>query len=80
MARPRGEVDTSSYIGRFAVRLKTLREKAKLTVEDAAYSLGVTLKTVYTWEDGSRVLPPQKFQEVARLYRLKKIKDILPDE
>ena len=80
MPRPRGEVDTGSYIGRFAIRLKTLREKAKLPIEEVADSLGVALNTVYKWEDGSRVLPPQKFQEVARLYKLKKTKDILPDE
>ena len=80
MPRPRGEVDTKSYLGRFAVRLKTLREKANLTMEEAAESLGVTLNTVYKWEDASRVPPLQKFQEIAELYKLKKIKDLMPDE
>jgi transcriptional regulator with XRE-family HTH domain len=80
MPRSRGEIDTSTYTGRFAERLRMLREKKGLSVEEVAESLGVTQQTVYTWEDGSRVLPPQKFQEVALLYKLKKVKDLLPDE
>ena len=50
MPRPCKEVDVSTYSGRFAVRLKTLREKAGLTHEDVAEALGVDPRTIYRWE------------------------------
>ena len=52
-ARPRKEVDTSTYEGRFAERLKVLRLKAKLTHEDVAEALGVDARTIYHWESGN---------------------------
>ena len=54
MARPRKEVDVSTYTGRFAVRLKSLREKAGLTVDQLAEKSGIPKKTLYNWESGIR--------------------------
>jgi len=46
-ARPRKEISLETYEGRFAARLKELREKAKLTPEQAAEALGVTQSMIY---------------------------------
>ncbi|GHT25259.1 hypothetical protein FACS189419_10110 [Planctomycetales bacterium] len=54
MARPRKEVDTSTYTGRFAERLKKLREKSGLTVEELAEKSGVPRTTIYNWESLTR--------------------------
>jgi transcriptional regulator with XRE-family HTH domain len=51
--RQRKEVDTSTYTGRFAVRLKTLREKAGLSVAELAKKSGITERTLFRWETTS---------------------------
>ncbi len=50
MSPARKPPDTSTYSGRFAVRLRMLREKAGLTVEELAEAMEVTPTTVYDWE------------------------------
>ena len=52
--RPRKQLDTKTYEGRFAERLKMLRIKAKLTPEQIAEAIGVSATTVYRWESGLR--------------------------
>ena len=52
MARPRKEVDQSTYEGRFAARLKALREKAGLSHEEVAEAVEVDTRTIYYWEAG----------------------------
>ncbi len=49
-ARPRKEIDTTTYEGRFAARLKMLREKAGLTVEELAEQAGISKTTLANWE------------------------------
>jgi len=53
-ARPRKQVDTSTYGGRFAARLKELREKAGLSVEQLSEKSGIPAKTLWNWESGIR--------------------------
>ena len=79
-ARPRKTIDTSTYEGRFAVRLKELREKAKLTAQEAAELLGITEKTVFHWEASRSSPHVSEFPKIATAYRLKKIKDLFPNE
>ena len=50
MSPARKEPDTSTYSGRFAVRLRTLREKAGMSVADVAEEMNVTPTTIYDWE------------------------------
>ena len=50
MTPARKEPDANTYAGRFAIRLKNLREKAGLTVPDVAEKVGVTPTTIYDWE------------------------------
>ena len=49
-ARPRKTIDTSTYTGRFAVRMKELREKAGLSVDQLAEKSGIPRTTLYNWE------------------------------
>ena len=79
-ARPRKTIDTSTYEGRFAARLKELRERAKLSPEQVAEALGVSVVAIYHWEAANRTPPLGAFPKFARLYKLKKIGDILPKE
>lgn len=55
MGRKRKEVDTSTYTGRFAVRLVYLRKKANLTVDELAEKSGIPQRTLYSWESDSKV-------------------------
>ena len=57
MSRARKEIDLTTYEGRFAARLRTLREKAKMSVEELAKSIGIPKKTLYNWEAGIRTPP-----------------------
>ncbi len=49
-ARPRKPIDTSTYEGRFAERLRMLREKAGLSVDELAEKSGVSRSTLFNWE------------------------------
>jgi len=78
--RPRKEVDTSTYEGRFAARLKLLREKAGLSVEEIADWVGVKAITVYGWESGSRSPHISDLPALADTFGFKRIRDILPEK
>ena len=80
MTPARKEPDLSTYAGRFAARLRKLRLKAGLTPEQAAEAIGVTATSVYQWESAMNLPRTSKFPEIAKTYKLKKIKDLLPNE
>ena len=48
----RKEPDLTTYAGRFAERLRKLREKKKLSVEELAEASGISRTTLYNWEQG----------------------------
>ena len=52
MARPRREIDTSTYSGRFAARLRALRDKKGLTTRELAEQSGIPKGTLEAWECG----------------------------
>ena len=54
MARHRKAIDTSTYEGRFAVRLRMLREKTGMNVHELAAESGVSKTTILNWESGIR--------------------------
>ena len=77
MSPARKEPDTSTYSGRFAVRLRALREKAGMTVEEVADATGIPFKTYYNWE-ASRSLPSiDKLPDIAEVFGVE-IRTILP--
>ncbi len=62
MGRPPKPIDTACYSGRFAARLRTLREKAGLTGEEVATAISdagyhCPSRTWYGWEQ-ARAEPP----------------------
>lgn len=80
MTPARKELDMDTYSGRFAARLKELREKAKITAKEAASRLGVSETTVFFWESGTRQPKISDLPKIAEAYSLRKTRDVLPLE
>ncbi len=80
MTPARKPPDTSTYSGRFAVRLRMLREKAGLTVEEVATELGVKTITVYGWEQGRSMPHFDNIPAIAELFSFKRSRDVLPEK
>lgn len=78
--RARKELDLNTYEGRFADRLKKLREKAKLSAQDLAEKMGVSDQAVYYWETGRSQPKISDLPKIAEVLCVKKVKDILPNE
>jgi len=70
--RPRKEVDVSTFEGRFAVRLKKLREKAGISQVEAAELVGVSRATYFNWESGSN------YPHIKNLAKLAEIMGVTP--
>ena len=79
MSPARVEPDDSIYSGRFAARLRALREKAGLTVEDLVTATGIPRGTLYNWEAGIRMPPIDMFPILAKALGVK-VRTLLPDE
>lgn len=77
--RKRKEIDQESFTGRFAVRLKTLREKAGLTVEELGEQSGIPYKTLYRWEAASRSPSIDRFPQLAEALGVK-VRTLLPEK
>lgn len=80
MAPARKEPDKTTYSGRFAVRLRMLREKAGLTAQEVGDLAGVSYKTVYAWEASTNAPHVSAYPILAEIYKLKKVRDLLPNE
>lgn len=78
-ARPSKAADTDTYAGRFAARIRSLREKAGKTVEQVAEEIGVSGKTVYNWEAGLRQPPLDYLPALATAFKLKTVRAVLPE-
>jgi len=66
MARPRKEIDTSTYSGRFAARLRALRDKKGLTVPELSELSGIPRSTLQHWECGARNAIHEEFPALAK--------------
>ena len=80
MNRPSKEADIKTYTGRVAARMRALRLKAKLTVEQAAKELGMTPTAIYGWESAYAQPRVADFPKISKVYNVKKAKDLLPNE
>lgn len=85
MGRPAPEPDQSAYLGRLAAHLRAIREAAGLEADDAAAAITragyqVTPGTVYRWERGDSQPHAEAYPAIAKAYRLKSIRLILPNE
>ena len=79
MSPARIEPDTTMYSGKFAARLRALREKAGLSVEDLVKATGIPRGTLYNWEAGIRMPPIDTFPILAKALKVK-VRTLLPDE
>ena len=71
--RPPKEPDLSTYAGRFAARLRTLREAAGLSVAEARGKLAgkgvdVSESTLRRWERADAVPPVESYPVLAKVY------------
>ena len=65
MSRKRKEIDLTTFSGKFAARLKQLREKKKLSVDELAKDSGVPFQTLHRWESGDRCPINEQLLDVA---------------
>jgi len=80
MTPARKEPDASTYAGRFAIRLKLLREKAKLTHKEIAEKIGVTVTTYYRWESSENFPKADQFPLLADALGLKTVRVLFPEK
>lgn len=83
-ARPPKQIDNSSYSGRFAERLRSLREKAGLSVDEvieamAADGYKVARRSFYNWELATNTPPLDAFPAIAKALGLKTARNLLPE-
>ena len=79
MARPRKAVDTSTYTGRFAVRLKSLREKVGLSVDELAEKSGIPKRTLFAWESTTNEPTIGQLPQIAEALEVS-IRTLIPKE
>ncbi len=79
MVPARKEPDKTTYSGRFAIRLRALREKAGLTPEQVAEAVGVTKDTIYNWEASHTFPKPDQLPNMAATLGLKNVRTLFPE-
>ena len=65
MSPARKEPDKTSYVGRFAIRLRKLREEAGLSIDEVAAAMNVASTTIYHWESAKRQPQIAQLPEIA---------------
>jgi len=77
--RPRKEVDTSTYSGRFAERLRQLRDKAGLTTRELSEQTGIPLSTIQSWDGGQKSPSIDNFPALAEALGVT-VRNLIPKE
>jgi transcriptional regulator with XRE-family HTH domain len=85
MSRSPSKPDETTYAGRFAARLKTLRENTGLTAQefgDNLYFEGrkIPLNTYYNWESGRYPPPLNALPVLADALKLKSVRSLMPEK
>jgi len=78
MTPARKEPDGSTYAGRFAIRLKKLREEAKLSVPALVEKTGIPRTTIYNWESGIRTPPFDTLPKLAEALGVT-VRELMPE-
>ncbi len=78
-ARPRKPIDTSTYEGRFAARLKMLREKAGLSVLELADKTGMPARTLQNWESMTSSPVDESLPTIAEALGVK-LRTLMPEK
>lgn len=79
------EIDTSTYSGRVAARLRTLRKERDWTISTLTEAINRRLKgdakvaasTVHGWDNGNRKIDPDYYPMLATIFGLT-VADFLP--
>jgi len=69
--RKRKEIDDSTYSGRFAVRLRELRDNAGLSTRELSEKSGIPKSTIEGWECGKRSAVNEEFPALAEALGVK---------
>ena len=77
--RPRHTVDTSTYSGRFAERLRQLRDNAELTTRELAEKTGIPLSTIQSWDGGRKSPSIDNFPALAKALGVT-VRNLMPKE
>lgn len=80
MTPARKEPDKETYSGRFAIRLRELREKAGLTPEQVASCLGVTKDTIYNWEAARTFPKPDQLPLLSESLGVRSVRMLFPEK
>lgn len=87
MSPTRKEPDTSTYCGRFAVRLRELREEAELSIEELAEQIAKHndsgrkspgARAIYQWEQAKSMPPFELLPVIATSLCLKSPRKLIP--
>ena len=68
MTPPKREPDQTTYAGRFAARLRELRQAAGLTQKEAAERLGLSQHVISRWETGEHSPALRQLPAIAKIY------------
>lgn len=68
MTPSKREPDQTTYVGRFAARLRELRQAAGLTQKEAAERLGFPQAVISRWETGERSPTLKQLPAIAKIY------------
>lgn len=79
MGRKRKEIDLNTYEGRFAFRLRVLREGRDMTIEELAEKTGIPVGTLYDWES-ARYSPTVEKLPILALALETSVRMLLPEE
>ena len=78
MARVQKKLDESTFLGRFAVRLRVLRENTGMDVYEIAEAYGFARTSFYDWENGRRTPPLEKLPRIAAALGVS-VRNLLPE-
>ena len=76
--KPR-DPDKTTYAGRFAARLRELRQAAGLTQAEAAERLGLPQQTISKWERGEHTPSLKQYPAIAKAYGNVSVGDFFPN-
>lgn len=83
-ARPRKEPDSKTFSGRLARQIRALRDGHEWSAEELAQKIraagyGVSISTIYHWENGTRQIPVDALPYIAKALRVQLI-DLFPQK
>lgn len=78
VGRKRSKVDSSTYAGKIAARLRELREAKGLTVAELSDKTGIGLMRLYSYESHKRKIDPDSYPTLAKALGCKTVAEFFP--